>query len=1227
MNASDTDDSSDEDDSDDFLSSGESEDEEEDHEESSMLSGLSDSQHVLSKLDEMKSQLRMTNSKIKSITDNMTQDGSMNESDMDGEFRKSLQKCTEKIETLTSRLTEREKHIKSSSGLLDGSSADNSLAFQQCLDQMKAKLHDINNAFVDHEYLEAKDMVMVHEKMTNLLEYVEQLHSFKPRDFDILGKISKQEARASSSLMQREHSGRKRLSQKEKLRLYADRLSVEAILLGQMAYLVQRNQIGNIHRDILLREIQEINGVIFELEKRINYASRELGVASDDTDPDLVSTYAAMLAEKVVLEGQLASCTMAEDNQSTDDTAVLASLHIPDNPSILAMEVFMRSQLDSSLHQELQKSVQDMNSVSGHVMSKALLLGEVTHALQKVKGRFTSVVGAEELHDLIQRERKFSHECLLETLHSACSSMDVYQALVMSCLSYHIRLSQNPGIIESLTTTISERFGKQITDLQQKQNQASEFEKDRIQNVILALEEGSSNIKTLLQNCCDSEDLSNCDFNVTSIETTVLEMCEMLILQCLVKGSTAHLTDMFRSGKLPALPSMESLAEAQHADQNDVSRRLSEILLKDASKKQTLAVELKTQGAKSDLSVEHLQISDLDIIPDLCMFDMDNLNLYAQNLVREAMYQTQLTYTNYKHKIQHEKDMRDLKIKLEAGQKVDLPSESSKDAENDIQQSLSVFEEILETKFEDECEVLSILDKEMKQLQSTSNAALSGTEARQFDQQLKNFASVFEHELSVAQERHDVHLDVLRQEITNICIRMEKMAEAHEREKEVLASHYEEKMQVLKDELDCIKEDHEEELEQVRQDILTAVSAIRANEERSDEQLVDQLKEMTRQMASQKENFVMFLENVHKSIPKSGSTSSLSAKLEEQIGQLHSDGSITPDLGNVMPPVPMSPPPREEESALEAAAADGSNEEGADRCLLDKSHHSYELQMLKREKEQALAEEVKTTKAALDAMRKAYEDDLEVEKSKYREAVKTMCTEDYVNEIKHRHEAEVGKLSDELKQVTMHYDSKCEDYKLMEDKVESIRREYDSHIQHLNKSNEQLNKLVNEEIGKLKISYRIVPWLLYLIMVRVKDAELQKLRLQVKNLENNLERATEEQRNSMTQYLQMYKKYSELNNKMKQEETQKDSPRETNSPIFSSSSEKSQSSGITKKDEHHSRDSHKRRHIDAKDLKRSKSSPSIPYVMDGRLPSASSTRQQRESIGSSSSKYVKPSKR
>lgn len=44
---------------------------------------------------------------------------------------------------------------------------------------------------------------------------------------------------------------------------------------------------------------------------------------------------------------------------------------------------------------------------------------------------------------------------------------------------------------------------------------------------------------------------------------------------------------------------------------------------------------------------------------------------------------------------------------------------------------------------------------------------------------------------------------------------------------------------------------------------------------------------------------------------------------------------------------------------------------------------------------------------------------------------------------------ELSKVQEELSQVSMHYDSRREDYKLLEDKLDSTKREYESHINQL----------------------------------------------------------------------------------------------------------------------------------------------------------------------------------
>lgn len=189
-----------------------------------------------------------------------------------------------------------------------------------------------------------------------------------------------------------------------------------------------------------------------------------------------------------------------------------------------------------------------------------------------------------------------------------------------------------------------------------------------------------------------------------------------------------------------------------------------------------------------------------------------------------------------------------------------------------------------------------------------------------------------------------------------------------------------------------------------------------------------------------------------------------------------------------------------------------------------------------------------------------------------------------------------------------------------------------THIQQLTKSNEHLTQLVETEVEQLKefIQTRSTGRLtgnatieeeLYdaQIMVRVKDAELQKLRLQVKNLENSLERTTEEQRYTMTQYLQCIKKNQELQAKLKEEVLSNNEKKDSTTtddqlsknaralrrnPSFHQRARSPSPETSPRKDssEHHSRDSHRRSRglLSAKDLKRSKSSPSLPYVFEAK---------------------------
>ena len=67
--------------------------------------------------------------------------------------------------------------------------------------------------------------------------------------------------------------------------------------------------------------------------------------------------------------------------------------------------------------------------------------------------------------------------------------------------------------------------------------------------------------------------------------------------------------------------------------------------------------------------------------------------------------------------------------------------------------------------------------------------------------------------------------------------------------------HFEERCLALEEELRSVSTQHDDEVERMRQDVLTAVSAIRANEEESETHLSDKVQVLTKQMLLQKETY------------------------------------------------------------------------------------------------------------------------------------------------------------------------------------------------------------------------------------------------------------------------------------------------------------------------------------------------------------------------------------
>jgi hypothetical protein len=84
-----------------------------------------------------------------------------------------------------------------------------------------------------------------------------------------MGCVMHQKSICHAAIREKESSAkRKHLGYEDKLHVYADRLSVEAIILGQMASLIQQHHVTNLYRDQLMSEINSLNYVLYELKKK-----------------------------------------------------------------------------------------------------------------------------------------------------------------------------------------------------------------------------------------------------------------------------------------------------------------------------------------------------------------------------------------------------------------------------------------------------------------------------------------------------------------------------------------------------------------------------------------------------------------------------------------------------------------------------------------------------------------------------------------------------------------------------------------------------------------------------------------------------------------------------------------------------------------------------------------------------------------------------------------------
>ncbi|XP_066967933.1 protein outspread isoform X39 [Macrobrachium rosenbergii] len=134
--------------------------------------------------------------------------------------------------------------------------------------------------------------------------------------------------------------------------------------------------------------------------------------------------------------------------------------------------------------------------------------------------------------------------------------------------------------------------------------------------------------------------------------------------------------------------------------------------------------------------------------------------------------------------------------------------------------------------------------------------------------------------------------------------------------------------------------------------------------------------------------------------------------------------------------------------------------------------HRREMAALQAEKEQALAEETQATLAALDAMRKAHEAEVQREIGKFKEEfIRKMQSGHDIGAIHKEHEAEMEDIRHEILSLSQKYSIKCLESAALEEKVEALNKQLtdaSKQVFDLEARNKQLKAHLSAQVSQLQ---------------------------------------------------------------------------------------------------------------------------------------------------------------
>ncbi|XP_074077177.1 TRIO and F-actin-binding protein [Macrotis lagotis] len=207
-------------------------------------------------------------------------------------------------------------------------------------------------------------------------------------------------------------------------------------------------------------------------------------------------------------------------------------------------------------------------------------------------------------------------------------------------------------------------------------------------------------------------------------------------------------------------------------------------------------------------------------------------------------------------------------------------------------------------------------------------------------------------------------------------------------------------------------------------------------------------------------------------------------------------------------------------------------------------HHQRELERLQQEKEWLLAEETAATASAIEAMKKAFKEELN------KELGKTRSLQQGPESLRKQHQSDVDSLKRELQVLSEQYSQKCleiGDLTRQAEERERILRHCQQEGKGLLRQNQELHSCLSEEISRLRnfIASQASSEGLgrnnerssceLEMLLRVKENELQYLKKEVQCLRDELQMIQKDKRFTSGKYQDVYVELNHIKSRSERE--------------------------------------------------------------------------------------------